>query len=99
MKQKKGNGGLMAVKLDMEKAFDPMEWEFLLRILALLGFNSTWIQWIRQCITTTSFSIMINGAPFGKFTFSWSSARRSSFSFPIFFRIGDFIKTYFESGK
>jgi hypothetical protein len=32
MKQKKGNGGLMAVKLDMEKAFDSMEWEILLRI-------------------------------------------------------------------
>jgi hypothetical protein len=67
MKQKKGNGGLMAVKLDMEKAFDSMEWEILLRILALRGFNFTWIQWIKQCITTTSFSIMIGGTAFGKF--------------------------------
>jgi hypothetical protein len=34
-KHKKGNGGLMALKLDMEKAFDSMECEFLLKILAL----------------------------------------------------------------
>jgi hypothetical protein len=38
MKQKKGNGECMALKLDMEKAFDSMEWEFLLKILDLLGF-------------------------------------------------------------
>jgi hypothetical protein len=68
MKQKKGNGGLMALKLDMEKAFDSLEWEFLLKILELLGFNSTWMHWIRQCITTSSFSILLDGAPFGKFS-------------------------------
>jgi hypothetical protein len=67
MKQKKGNGSLMALKLDMEKAFDSMEWEFLLKILSLLGFHSIWIQWIRQCITTSSFSILLDGAPFEKF--------------------------------
>jgi hypothetical protein len=67
MKQKKGNGGLMALKLDMEKAFDSMEWEFLLKILSLLGFHPIWVQWIRQCITTSSFSILLDGAPFGKF--------------------------------
>jgi hypothetical protein len=67
MKQKKGNGGLLALKLDMEKAFDSMEWNFLLRILTLLGFHPVWVQWIRQCITTSSFSILLDGAPFGKF--------------------------------
>jgi hypothetical protein len=67
MKQKKGNGALMALKLDMEKAFDSMEWNFLLRILTLLGFHPVWVQWIRQCITTSSFSILLDGAPFGKF--------------------------------
>ena len=41
MKQKRGNGGLMALKLDMEKAFDSIEWNFLLKIFSLLGFNST----------------------------------------------------------
>jgi hypothetical protein len=67
MKHKQGNGGLMALKLDMEKAFDSMEWEFILKILRLLGFNSIWTQWIKQCITTTSFSIMLDGSPFGNF--------------------------------
>jgi hypothetical protein len=46
MKQKKGNGGLLALKLDMEKAFNSMEWDFLLKILSLLGFHPTWIQWV-----------------------------------------------------
>ena len=67
MKQKRGNGSLVALKLDMEKAFDSMEWNFLLKILELLGFQPTWINWINQCITTSSFSILLDGAPFGKF--------------------------------
>jgi hypothetical protein len=68
MKQKKGNGGLMALKLDMEKAFDSMECNFLLRILTLLGFHLVWVQWIKQCITTSSLSILLDGAPYGKFS-------------------------------
>jgi hypothetical protein len=57
----------MAVKIDMEKAFDRMEWSFILTILSALGFHSTWINWIRICITSPSFSILINGSPFGLF--------------------------------
>jgi hypothetical protein len=60
MKQKKGNGGCMDLKLNME-------WEFLLNILDLLGFHPTWVHWIRQYITTSSFSILLDRAPYGKF--------------------------------
>jgi hypothetical protein len=60
----------MALKLVMEKDFDSMECEFLLKILNLLGFHPTWIQWIMQCITTSSFSFLLDGAPFGKFSHS-----------------------------
>jgi hypothetical protein len=59
--------GLMAVKIDMEKTFDCKEWSFILAILSKLGFLSTWINWIRICITSPSFSILINGSPFGLF--------------------------------
>jgi hypothetical protein len=54
----------MFLKMNMEKAFDRMEWTFLLAILKKLGFNSTWISWIRVFISTPSFSILLNGSPF-----------------------------------
>jgi hypothetical protein len=57
----------MALKLDMGKAFDSIEWEFLLKVLSLLSFHPTWIHSIRQCIATTSFSVLLGGAPFGNF--------------------------------
>jgi hypothetical protein len=58
----------MAVKIDMEKAFDRMEWDFLLLIMLKLGFHPTWVNWIRICVSSTSFLVLINGSPFGLFT-------------------------------
>jgi hypothetical protein len=58
----------MFMKMDMEKAFDRMEWSFLLAILEKLDFSQTWLSWIRICITSTSFSILLNGSPFGLFS-------------------------------
>ena len=57
------------MKMDMEKAFDRMEWSFLLAILEKLGFNPIWLSWIGICISFTSFSILLNGSPFGFFSF------------------------------
>jgi hypothetical protein len=42
-KNKKGKEGFMFLSLDMEKAFDKMEWEFLLSVMKQLGFHSSWI--------------------------------------------------------
>jgi hypothetical protein len=58
---------MASLKLDMEKAFDSMEWNFLLQILKLLGFHPIWINWISQCLSTSFFSILLDGAPYGKF--------------------------------
>lgn len=58
----------MAAKLDIEKAYDKVDWGFLLEVLRCFGFLAKWRQWISQCISTTSFSILLNGSPFGTFT-------------------------------
>jgi hypothetical protein len=41
LKSKRGQGGLMVIKIDMEKAFGRIEWSFLLAILSKLGFHPT----------------------------------------------------------
>jgi hypothetical protein len=71
----------------MEKAFHKMEWSFLLAILHKLGFHSRWINWVRLCISTSSFSVLLNGSPFGLF-FPSRGLRQSDPLSPFLFIIG-----------
>lgn len=57
----------MGLKLDVTKAFNQMEWSFILKIFSLLAFHQTWINWIHQCLFTVPYSILLDGSPFGKF--------------------------------
>lgn len=56
-KQKKGKIGFMAIKVDMAKIYDRVEWEILKNILVLDRFDERSIRLIMECITTSSFSI------------------------------------------
>lgn len=56
---------MAALKLDMEKAYDRLEWDFILQTLRCFGFASVWVGWIEQCISTVSYSVMLNGSPYG----------------------------------
>ena len=67
MKKKKGRTGWMGLKIDIETAYDKIEWSFLKMVMTNFGFPHIWIQWVMQCVTTTSFSILINGSSFGHF--------------------------------
>lgn len=58
----------MVIKTDMSKAYDRIEWRFLEEVLRRLGFREVWIIWVMECVTTVTYSFLINGAPQGKVT-------------------------------
>ncbi|KAL2240845.1 UNVERIFIED_CONTAM: hypothetical protein Sindi_0725700, partial [Sesamum indicum] len=50
-----------ALKVDIRKAYDTVEWDFLIATLQLFGFPDKLIYWVEECITTTSFSVGLMG--------------------------------------
>ena len=59
----KGKSGFMALKLDMSKAYDRVEWSFMEKVLVKVGFQDRWVKLMMACITTASYSMLINGEP------------------------------------
>lgn len=55
------------MKIDISKAFDSVQWSFLLRSLEAMGFPAKFIHWIKLCISTPSFSVQVNGDLAGYF--------------------------------
>ncbi|GJS34375.1 RNA-directed DNA polymerase, eukaryota [Tanacetum coccineum] len=56
-------------RVDVEKAFDSVRWDYILDTLKAFGFGQKWCKWINGCFDTAMGSVLVNGNPTSKFQF------------------------------
>lgn len=64
-KKKKGKHHVMAHKLDVNKAFDRVEWDFLPATFRRMGFGEVWCRWVQSCISSYEMESLLNGRSIG----------------------------------
>jgi len=68
LKARKGRASSnMAIKTDITKAYDRLDWDFLEETMRQMGFDDKWISWIMTCVPLVRHSVLINGASQGHY--------------------------------
>ncbi|GAU33009.1 hypothetical protein TSUD_358760 [Trifolium subterraneum] len=60
---------LLLFKVDFEKAYDSVDWDYLDEVMAKMNFPSQWRVWMKACVMTASASVLVNGSPTDEFCF------------------------------
>lgn len=50
------------MKIDLEKAYDRVDWDYLRFILLQIGLSYDIVKWIMACISSTNFTVLVNGS-------------------------------------
>ncbi|KAH9778582.1 reverse transcriptase domain-containing protein [Citrus sinensis] len=64
-RKKQGKTGIAALKIDMSKAYDRIEWLFLKSMMLRMGFDEDWVTLIMMCVSTVSYKVCRNGEEVG----------------------------------
>ena len=59
-KRRTGEEGVV-FKIDFEKAYDHVSWDFLDHVMEMKGFGIRWRKWMRGCLSSVSFAVLVNG--------------------------------------
>ncbi|CAJ2673682.1 unnamed protein product [Trifolium pratense] len=66
---RKSKKELLLFKVDFEKAYDSVEWGYLEDVMGRMGFPTLWRKWIKECVSTATASVLVNGSPTDEFPF------------------------------
>ena len=87
----------MAIQIDFKKAFDTLDWKFLLHVMRCFGFSKTFCDWIEDILHSARISILLNGSLVGFFDYSRGVRQGDPLS-PLHFDIAeDFLSRYLSS--
>eukprot|EP00253_Pinus_taeda_P034694 PITA_34694 len=53
----------MIMQLDIAKAYDKVNWNYINKVLYAFGFDHNWVRWVMALVSSSSFSILVNGSP------------------------------------
>jgi hypothetical protein len=59
---------LLLFKVDFEKAYDSVDWGYLDSVMGKMGFPTLWRKWMKECVTTATASVLVNGSPTDEFS-------------------------------
>ena len=58
----------LVLKLDFEKAFDTVSWDFLFHVMETMHFDQKWCSWVKSILDSSRISILVNGSPTKEFS-------------------------------
>ena len=67
----KSKKDLLMFKVDFEKVYDSVDWGYLDEVMGSMYFPTLWSKWIKECVSTATTSVLVNGSPTDEFSHEW----------------------------